>query len=54
MAEASKNETGGGDGIEVLANDPFNATGGVQPTEPLLGGQFKEGQYTHKIYHLTR
>ena len=55
MAEASKNETGGGEGIEVLANDPFTATTGVQPTEPLLDPtRFTDGQYTHKIYHLAR
>jgi hypothetical protein len=28
---ASKNETGGGEGIEVLKNEPFSATEGVQP-----------------------
>lgn len=46
VAEASKNETGGGEGIEVLKNEPFSG-------EPLLGGQFSTGQYTHKIYHLA-
>lgn len=30
MAEASKNETGGGEGIEVLKNEPF-------ADHPLLG-----------------
>ena len=53
VAEASKNETGGGEGIEVLVNDPFTATAGIQPVDPLLDG-FKDGQYTHKIYHLAR
>lgn len=38
VAEASKNETGGGEGIEVLKN------------EPRKDGE--KGQYTHKIYHL--
>lgn len=46
MAEASKNETGGGEGIEVLKNEPFN-------DHPLLGGKYSSGQYTYKIYHLS-
>jgi Phosphatidylinositol transfer protein len=56
VAQASKNETGGGEGIEVLKNEPFSATEGVQPKYggPLLKGQFTEGQFTHKIYHLAR
>ncbi|EPY80364.1 Phosphatidylinositol transfer protein beta isoform-like protein [Camelus ferus] len=37
--EASKNETGGGEGIEVLKNEPYEKDG-------------EKGQYTHKIYHL--
>uniref|UniRef100_A0A8D8X7N9 Phosphatidylinositol transfer protein alpha isoform n=1 Tax=Cacopsylla melanoneura TaxID=428564 RepID=A0A8D8X7N9_9HEMI len=45
VAEASKNETGGGEGIEVLVNEPFDNV-------PLLGGKFNKGQYTKKIYHL--
>ncbi|WKY01010.1 hypothetical protein Q1695_015198 [Nippostrongylus brasiliensis] len=45
VAEASKAETGGGEGVEVLKNEPFDG-------EPLLNGQFSQGQYTHKIYHL--
>ncbi len=53
VAEASKNETGGGEGIEVKVNDPFTDT--VYPPEsPLLDGSYKTGQYTHKIYHLAR
>uniref|UniRef100_A0AAR2KD60 Phosphatidylinositol transfer protein beta isoform n=1 Tax=Pygocentrus nattereri TaxID=42514 RepID=A0AAR2KD60_PYGNA len=39
VAEASKNETGGGEGIEVLMNEPYEKDG-------------EKGQYTHKIYHL--
>lgn len=68
MAEASKNETGGGEGIEVLKNEPFS-------NHPLLGkyyisfkkkkrkncinfilssgGKYSSGQYTYKIYHLA-
>ena len=45
MAEASKNETGGGEGVEVIKNEPFQ-------DHPLLGGKFSKGQYTYKIYHL--
>ncbi|MGH0147462.1 UNVERIFIED_CONTAM: hypothetical protein FKN15_049576 [Acipenser sinensis] len=39
VAEASKNETGGGEGVEVLKNEPYENNG-------------EKGQYTHKIYHL--
>uniref|UniRef100_A0A3Q3B8J8 Phosphatidylinositol transfer protein alpha isoform n=1 Tax=Kryptolebias marmoratus TaxID=37003 RepID=A0A3Q3B8J8_KRYMA len=39
VAEASKNETGGGDGVEVIKNEPYEKDG-------------EKGQYTHKIYHL--
>jgi len=46
VAEASKNETGGGEGIEVLKNEPFD-------NFPLLGGKYSSGQYTYKIYHLA-
>ncbi|XP_075543149.1 phosphatidylinositol transfer protein vib isoform X1 [Dermacentor variabilis] len=45
VAEASKNETGGGEGIEVIKNEPFEG-------KDLLGGKFTKGQYTYKIYHL--
>ena len=54
VAQASKNETGGGEGIEVLKNEPFSETEGVAPKTPLLGGAYKDGQFTHKIYHLAR
>jgi len=46
VAEASKNETGGGEGVEVLKNEPYDDV-------PLLNGKFTKGQYTHKIYHLA-
>lgn len=39
VAEASKNETGGGEGVEVIENRPYDENG-------------EKGQYTHKIYHL--
>ena len=42
VAEASKNETGGGDGVEVVKNEPC--------TEEKMG----TGQYTYKIFHLAR
>uniref|UniRef100_A0A8C4N872 Phosphatidylinositol transfer protein, beta n=1 Tax=Eptatretus burgeri TaxID=7764 RepID=A0A8C4N872_EPTBU len=39
VAEASKNETGGGEGIQVLCNEPYQI-------------EEETGQFTHKIYHL--
>ena len=54
VAQASKNETGGGEGIEVLKNEPFTAHEGVQPKSALLDGEYTDGQFTHKIYHLAR
>jgi len=41
VAEASKNETGGGDGVEVVMNEPFDYGDGLK------------GQYTLKIFHLS-
>ncbi|OAF66688.1 Cytoplasmic phosphatidylinositol transfer protein 1 [Intoshia linei] len=52
VADASSNETGGGEGVEVLVNEPFSQTEGVQPHEPLLAGH-ENGQYTKKIYHVA-
>ncbi|KAL1501034.1 hypothetical protein ABEB36_006439 [Hypothenemus hampei] len=46
VAEASKDNTGGGEGIEVLKNEPFT-------DKPFLGGKYTSGQYTYKIYHLA-
>jgi len=54
VAMASKAETGGGEGVEVLRNEPFTETNGIQPTSPLFNGKYMEGQFTHKIYHLSR
>ena len=45
VAQASMNETGGGEGVEVVRNEPFENV-------PLLGGRYTKGQYTYKIYHL--
>ncbi|XP_072043628.1 phosphatidylinositol transfer protein alpha isoform-like [Amphiura filiformis] len=41
VADASKNETGGGEGVEVLKNEPYD-------------NEMGKGQYTHKIYHLQQ
>lgn len=54
MAIASKNETGGGEGIEVVLNEPFDDTSDHQPKSPLLDGKYTSGQFTHKIFHLAR
>lgn len=45
VAEASKNETGGGEGVEVIKNESFNDSS-------ILGESYPKGQYTFKIYHL--
>ena len=49
VAEASKNETGGGEGIEVLKNEPYTG-------HPLCGNQYDQGQYTLKVraVHIPR
>lgn len=59
VAEASKENTGGGEGIEVLINEPFDLDNKdiderLVPEQPLYanGQTYKTGQYTHKIYHL--
>ncbi|XP_076473097.1 phosphatidylinositol transfer protein beta isoform-like [Babylonia areolata] len=56
VAEASKNETGGGEGLEVLVNEPFDVDANQYvPPEPLIAGgqEYKKGQYTRKIYYLS-
>ena len=45
VAEASKENTGGGEGIVVLKNEPF-----ANKTD--LFANHTAGQYTHKIYKL--
>ena len=40
-ARVSMNETGGGDGVEILVNKPYEEHG-------------ESGQYTHKLYHLEQ
>ncbi|KAG0353828.1 hypothetical protein BGZ54_002023 [Gamsiella multidivaricata] len=39
VAEMSKAESGGGEGVEILTNEPYE-------------DEYRKGQYTHKIYHL--
>lgn len=55
VAEASKQETGGGDGVEILVNEPFSTTA-HSPSPPLLNGdpRYTSGQYTYKCYHLSQ
>jgi len=43
VAEASKNETGGGEGIEVIVNEPYENH-----------EKYGSGQYTHKVFHLAK
>ncbi|KAG5451836.1 Phosphatidylinositol transfer protein alpha isoform [Clonorchis sinensis] len=54
VAEVSKNETGGGEGIEVLVNEPFDDEH-HKPDPPLAvrGQVFDKGQYTHKRFYLA-
>jgi len=47
VAESSKNETGGGEGVQVVKNEPYEA--GSEADKNSLG---RPGQYTHKLFHL--
>lgn len=47
VAEASKNETGGGEGIEIVVNEAYEADSGEAANT-----DNKAGQYTFKIFHL--
>jgi hypothetical protein len=47
VAEASKENTGGGEGIVVLKNEPFS-------NKNDLFKSYTSGQYTHKLYKLER
>lgn len=51
VAKASKEQTGGGDGVEVLQNCPFDDK--IYPPKTALLDGYKTGQYTHKIYHMA-
>jgi hypothetical protein len=46
-AQVSKENTGGGEGIEILKNEPFS-----NKTDLFPG--YTTGQYTHKLYKLQR
>lgn len=48
VAEASKAETGGGDGVEVLMNEP------IYHADYQKYSHDGKCQYTHKIYHLEQ
>ena len=43
----TQNETGGGEGVEVVKNEPYQA--GPEADKHSLG---RPGQYTHKLFHL--
>ncbi|KAI6230378.1 Phosphatidylinositol transfer protein domain containing protein [Aphelenchoides fujianensis] len=45
VCEASKNETGGGEGVEIVKQEPFTST-------TLRPGYTLSGTYTYKIYRL--
>lgn len=55
--EQSRLETGGGEGVEIVKNEPFdfqaclNAGGGGD--QAFLNGKYNKGQYTKKIYKLS-
>ncbi|BFZ18464.1 hypothetical protein BsWGS_21503 [Bradybaena similaris] len=54
VAQASKNETGGGEGVEVKVNEAFDERTHVPSPKLCANGRdFTQGQYTHKIYHLS-
>ncbi|CAF1269069.1 unnamed protein product [Adineta steineri] len=46
-AKVSKQNTGGGEGVEILENEPFE-----KPVSEGFLGKYHSGQYTKKIYHL--
>lgn len=46
IAEASLQETGGGEGIEVRKNETFDNVS-------LLNGKYRSGRYSYKIYHIA-
>uniref|UniRef100_A0A7E4VRP9 Phosphatidylinositol transfer protein n=1 Tax=Panagrellus redivivus TaxID=6233 RepID=A0A7E4VRP9_PANRE len=45
VAEASKAETGGGEGVEILKQEAFES-------DEIRAGHTLTGTYTHKLYHL--
>ena len=46
VAEASKDNTGGGEGVEVIKNEPY------EKKSELDANQTEKGQYTHKIFRM--
>ena len=44
LAQAHKRETGGGEGVVIVKNEPYE-------NFPLFHGKYSKGQYTYKIYH---
>lgn len=56
VAEFSKDECGGGEGVEIVINEPFQGFGesSLGASEVTMNGQtFSQGQFTHKVFHLT-
>ena len=47
LCKASKNETGGGQGVEILKNESFENVE-LPPGKPF------SGQYTEKVYHIEK
>lgn len=47
----SKNETGGGNGVNVLANEPFHDQPVFTDSKNFV---FKDGQFTDKVYHMQQ
>ena len=62
VAQASKNETGGGEGVEVQKNEPFDLANVPEDKKYLVpqsdlfanGQKYTKGQYTFKVYYLTQ
>ena len=45
LIQAYKKETGGGEGVTIVKNEPFD-------NFPLFGGKYTKGQYTYKIFNI--
>jgi hypothetical protein len=52
VAETSKRETGGGDGIEMIKSEQFQD--GLLPSNAPTGLKLDSGQYTLKKYHINK
>lgn len=56
VAEASKKQTGGGEGVEVVHNEPYDIPKKIHvPKDPLLNAdpRWDHGQYTLKWYRFA-